>query len=63
MGDARFDHDVVASSVSVRPSLPVAGYAGVDYTRIELGDCVVVQSILCEGAGEVVFHEYVAFFY
>jgi hypothetical protein len=62
MGDSRFDHNIVPGSVSVRPCLAVAGYTGIDYTWVELRDCVVVHGILCEGAGKVVLHEYITFF-
>jgi hypothetical protein len=58
----RFYHDVVASSVPVGACLAVAGYAGVYYAVVDFGYCIVVHGVLCEGAGKIVFDEYVTFF-
>ena len=58
----RLDHDVVAGLVAVGPRLAIARDAGVDEGGIQRGEGGVVEGVLCEGVGEVVFDEDVAFF-
>lgn len=57
---ARFNHDVVAGAVAVRPVLPVARDAGVDERRIKRGDAGIVESVLGQAARQVVLDEHVA---
>ncbi len=60
--DLRFNHNVVARPTAIGARLTIAGDAGVDQTRIDLCDAVVVHAVLFERTGEIILNEYIAVF-
>ena len=56
----RLNHDVVACFATVGPGLAVAGDAGIDEGGVDGGEGGVVEGVLGEGVGKVVFYENIA---
>lgn len=59
---SRFDHDIVTRPVGIRPRLSITGNTRIDQLWVELAQGGVVHFILCQCAGEVVFHQDIAVF-
>ena len=61
MASLRFDHDIVARTITIWPGLTISRDTGVDQARIDLRQALIVHTVLLQRSWQIVLDKYIRF--